>query len=79
MERLRLGGMTRHPMDGESPLRCWPSGVDAIGVPSTGLSLGGLLASRARFRFTRPSGNTSAASGRQEQHVVGFRCAVSRS
>ena len=39
-------------MAGESPLRCWPSGVDAIGVPSTGLSLGGLLASRARFRFT---------------------------
>jgi len=37
----------------ESPLRLEPSGVDAIGVPSTGLSLGGLLASRARFRFTR--------------------------
>jgi hypothetical protein len=32
-------------------------GPDAIGVPSTGLSLGWMLASRASLRFTRHDGN----------------------
>lgn len=65
MVRLRLEAWLWHPMVGENPLRCWPSGVDAIGVPSTGLSLDGLLASRARLRFTRRSGNSLAVSGEQ--------------
>lgn len=37
----------------EVPLNARLQGEAAIGAPSTGLSLGGLLASRARFRFTR--------------------------
>jgi len=36
---------------------------DAIGAPSAGLSLVGLLASRARLRFTRRGERTEAAAG----------------
>src|ERR1700722_7271201 len=38
-----------------------------IGAPSTELSLGGLLASRARLRFTRPKACTARSVGEQEQ------------
>lgn len=38
-----------------------------IGVPSTGLSLGWLLASRASLRFTRQPGDTASASSKQGQ------------
>src|SRR5262249_30639751 len=39
----------------------------AIGVPSTGLSLGWLLASRASLRFTRQDRDTEVVSEEQEQ------------
>jgi hypothetical protein len=38
---------------GESSLGAAAQGVRALGAPSAELSLGGLLASRARLRFTR--------------------------
>ncbi len=63
-------------MVGESPLRLNPSGVDAIGVPSAGLSLGGLLASRARLRFTRPGVNSSNENGRQGQRARDQVCSI---
>src|ERR1700677_4929781 len=40
---------------------------NAIGVPSTELSLGGMLASRARLRFTRREGDIASASRKQDQ------------
>jgi hypothetical protein len=45
--------------------RRWP-----FGTPSTGLSLGGLLASRARLRFTRHRGCTQCRAGKQEQTAL---------
>lgn len=45
-------------------------GPDAIGVPSTELSLGWMLASRANLRFTRPKGDTAKAPKKQEQAKV---------
>ncbi len=42
-------------------------GPHAIGVPSTGLSLGWMLASRANLRFTRLNGDTAKALEKQEQ------------
>ena len=42
----------------------------ALGAPSAGLSLGGLLASRARLRFTRRAGCTAMAIAVQEQAEV---------
>jgi hypothetical protein len=42
-------------------------GSNAFGVPSTGLSLGWLLASRASLRFTRQSGDSGELSWEQEQ------------
>ena len=47
-----------------------PQGPNALGVPSAGLSLGGMLASRANLRFTRREGNTALASEKQEQLKV---------
>jgi hypothetical protein len=52
----------------QRPLVGVTQGPDAIGVPSTGLSLGWLLASRASLRFTRHAGDTD--SGPQEQEQV---------
>jgi hypothetical protein len=46
---------------------------DAIGVPSTGLSLGRMLASRARLRFARREGDTASGSARQDQPNVAGR------
>jgi hypothetical protein len=45
-------------------------GQDAIGVPSTGLSLGWMLASRANLRFTRREVDTASVSAMQEQPKV---------
>jgi hypothetical protein len=46
--------------------RALPSrGCGALGAPSAGLSLGGLLASRARLRFTRRGQCTANKSGGQ--------------
>jgi hypothetical protein len=42
-------------------------GPDAIGVPSTGLSLGRMLASRANLRFTRRDDDTARAPAKQDQ------------
>ncbi len=42
-------------------------GPDAIGVPSTGLSLGWMLASRANLRFTRLNGDNAKALEKPEQ------------
>ncbi len=42
----------------------------AIGVPSTELSLGGMLASRARLRFTRLKGDIANGPRKQEQPVI---------
>ena len=65
---VRLGGMgSGIRWAGRAPFGWKPSGVDAIGVPSTGLSLGRLLASRAHLRFTRLEGNTSISHGKQGQ------------
>ena len=43
---------------GKAPDRKADPEPDAIGVPSTGLSLGWLLASRASLRFTRRQSDT---------------------
>lgn len=52
----------------ENPLATWSdTGGDAIGVPSTGLSLGWLLASRANLRFTRRGSDTQSRSEKQEE------------
>ena len=46
-------------------------GPDAIGIPSTGLSLGWLLASRANLRFTRQEkGYRHRIRRRQEQSML---------
>ncbi len=50
-----------------------PRGSTPIGVPSTGLSLGGLLASRARLRFTRCEGDTASGSSQQEQSTMSVK------
>src|SRR5262249_6491682 len=56
--------------------RSWPMGQQSgsgarggctIGAPSAGLSLGGLLASRARLCFTRRGACTARAAREQEQ------------
>ena len=47
-----------------------------IGAPSTELSLGGLLASRAHLRFTRRADNTEIGSDKQEE--VGLKAGTSR-
>jgi hypothetical protein len=58
-KRLRIGEPTRSQ--------------DAIGVPSTGLSLGGMLASRARLRFARPEVDTARELAQQDQPSVAGR------
>jgi len=69
---VRFGGMAQ-VSDGQkkSP---WSiarlRGSTPIGVHSTGLSLGGLLASRARLRFARQQGDTATGSSMQEQSKV---------
>src|SRR5579884_1501328 len=56
---------------GQEPLgRQAGQGLDAIGVPSTELSLGWMLASRANLRFTRREGNTGDIARKQEQPEV---------
>jgi hypothetical protein len=76
---VRLGGMDSGiRWAARAPFGWKPSGVDAIGVPSTGLSLGRLLASRAHLRFTRPEGDNSISCGKQGQWVPGSKRAVSR-
>jgi hypothetical protein len=46
---------------------------NAIGVPSTELSLGGMLASRARLRFTRREGDIASESRKQDQSGMPVR------
>jgi hypothetical protein len=54
-----------------------PDRVDAgdtpIGVPSTGLSLGWMLASRANLRFTRREVNIASVERKQDQHELPVR------
>jgi hypothetical protein len=45
----------------------WPWKRPGARAPSAGLSLGGLLASRAHLRFTRHQRSTATAAGGQEQ------------
>jgi hypothetical protein len=44
--------------------------LNTIGVPSAELSLGGMLASRARLRFTRRAVDTADRSALQDQVTV---------
>ena len=59
-------------MEGEdkAPDRMTDPEPNAIGVPSTELSLGWMLASRASLRFTRRDGDTASVSGKQDQPKV---------
>jgi hypothetical protein len=63
-----LGGMAP-ASDGVKgpPWALWPKGRGGIGAPSAGLSLGGLLASRAHLRFTRRERFTATRAGKQGQ------------
>ena len=54
----------------EAPDRKSDPEANAIGVPSAGLSLGWMLASRANLRFTRRQGDTASVSRKQEQPKV---------
>jgi hypothetical protein len=54
----------------EAPGRQTDPEPNAIGVPSAGLSLGWMLASRASRRFTRRDGDTVRVSRKQEQPSV---------
>jgi hypothetical protein len=54
----------------KAPDRMTDPGPNAIGVPSAELSLGGMLASRARLRFTRRDGDTGMAPTKQDQSKV---------
>ena len=67
-----LGGMAQVSDGGEekAPDRMTDPEPNAIGVPSTGLSLGWMLASRASLRFTRRGSDTASASSKQDQPRV---------
>jgi len=54
----------------KAPDRMTDPEPNAIGVPSTGLSLGWMLASRADLRFTRREGDTGSDSAMQDQPRV---------
>ena len=54
----------------EAPDRMTDPESNAIGVPSTELSLGWILASRANLRFTRREGDTASVSAMQDQPRV---------
>src|ERR1700694_1684042 len=54
----------------KAPERMADPGPHAIGVPSAGLSLGWMLASRANLRFTRRVGDTAVGSRKQERPEV---------
>ncbi len=62
-----LGGMTLVADGREKARRRQDARALAIGVPSAGLSLGWMLASRANLRFTRRKTNTEAEATKQEQ------------
>src|SRR5437867_2700060 len=59
-------------MTGKAPWPQWARG-HAIGVPSAGLSLGWVLASRASLRFTRREGDTPRRRAKQEQSSLPVR------
>ena len=67
-----LGGMAQVSDGGkeEGPDRQSDPEPNAIGVPSAGLSLGWMLASRANLRFTRRDGDTAREPEKQEQSNV---------
>jgi hypothetical protein len=65
--RCVFGGMAQVSDGRQRPLVGVTQGPDAIGVPSTGLSLGWLLASRASLRFARHDGDTRRAREKQDQ------------
>jgi hypothetical protein len=49
------------------------AGDTPIGVPSAGLSLGWMLASRANLRFTRQEVNTVSVERKQDQQELPVR------
>jgi len=57
-------------MGKKRPLACESQRSNAIGVPSAGLSLGWVLASRASLRFTRRAGDSGRWPDDQEQSDV---------
>jgi hypothetical protein len=57
----------------EAPDRIADPEPNAIGVPSVGLSLGWVLASRANLRFTRRDRDTVSVARKQEQPRVPVR------
>src|SRR5262249_45018213 len=61
----------------KTPWVARPRGQGAIGTPSAGLSLGGLLASRAHRRFTRQA--VCTARPIEEQVQAGSTATVGRS
>lgn len=69
--RRVLGGMAQVSDGRKSPLLGVTQGGAVIGVPSTELSLGWMLASRASLRFTRRGGNTARVPKKQEQAFAG--------
>ena len=70
VREVRLGGMAPVSDTPQSHRLSRDSGAGRIGVPSTGLSLGRLLASRADLRFTRREGDSESVSRKQEQTKV---------
>ena len=66
--RCVLKGMAQASDEGEeAPDQLAEPVLNAIGVPSTGLSLGWMLASRANLRFTRRAVDTASESSKQVQ------------
>ncbi len=70
--RCVLGGIAQVSDGGEDKAldRLADPEPHAIGVPSAGLSLGWMLASRANLRFARREGDTAGVSRKQEQSRV---------
>jgi hypothetical protein len=57
----------------EAPDRMADPEPNAIGVPSAGLSLGWMLASRTSLRFTRREGDNASVSRKQDQQELPVR------